>query len=71
MASRTPQPGREAYGLRLGLASLGFVLCVAIGVGVLVAGGPVWFPVVLFLIALTAVVDMLTIRRKIKQGRRY
>lgn len=69
MASRTPQPGREALGLRLGLASLGFVLCVAIGVGVLVAGGPVWFPIVLFIIALTAAVDMLTIRRRISRRR--
>ena len=67
MSSPTPRPGREALGLRLGLASLGAVLCVAIGVGVLVAGGPVWFPVVLFVIALTAVVDMLTIRRRISQ----
>jgi membrane protein implicated in regulation of membrane protease activity len=67
MASRTPQPGREALGLRLGLASLGFVLCVAIGVGVLVAGGPVWFPIVLFVVALTALVDMLTIRRRISR----
>jgi membrane protein implicated in regulation of membrane protease activity len=67
MASRAPRPGREALGLRLGLASLGAVLCIAIGVGVLVAGGPVWFPVVLFVIALTAVVDMLTIRRRISR----
>lgn len=70
MASRAPQPGREALGLRLGLASLGLVLCVAIGVGVLVAGGPVWFPIVLFVIALTALVDIVTIRRRISRRHR-
>ena len=68
MTAGAPRPGREALGLRLGLASLGAVLCVAIGVGVLVAGGPVWCPVVLFVIALTAVVDMLTIRRRISRN---
>jgi membrane protein implicated in regulation of membrane protease activity len=68
MTSGAPRPGREALGLRLGLASLGAVLCIAIGVGVLVAGGPVWFPIVLFAIALTAVVDMLTIRRRISRN---
>lgn len=67
MASRTPQPGREALGLRLGLASTGFVLCAAIGVGVLVAGGPIWFPIVLFVVALTALVDALMIRRRISR----
>jgi hypothetical protein len=61
-------PARSALTLRLVLAVFGLVVCVAGGIGVLVAGMPVWGAVVLLVLAGTALVDIVVIVRRKARG---
>jgi membrane protein implicated in regulation of membrane protease activity len=54
--------------LRLVLATFGLVVCVAGGIVVLAAGAPVWFPVVLFVLAAVALVDLTVVARRKLRG---
>src|SRR3954469_10368735 len=56
-------PAQSALTLRLILAVFGFVVCVAGGVAFLLAGLPVWTAVVLFVLALIALVDVVVVAR--------
>ena len=60
-------PARSALTLRLVLAVFGLVVCVAAGIGVLVAGMPTW-GVALFIMAGIALVDIAVIVRRKAQG---
>lgn len=61
-------PAQSALTLRLVLATTGLVVCVAGGVVALLAGTPVWFPVVLFVLAAVAVVDLVVVARRKLRG---
>ena len=61
-------PARSALTLRLVLAVFGLVVCVVGGIGVLVAGMPTWGAVALFLLAGTALVDIVVIVRRKARG---
>jgi hypothetical protein len=61
-------PARSALTLRLVLATFGLVVCVAGGIVVLAAGAPVWFPVVLFVLAAVALVDLTVVARRKLRG---
>jgi Flp pilus assembly protein TadB len=61
-------PAQSALTLRLVLAAFGVVVCVAGGIVFLVAGVPVAFAVVLFVLAATAVVDLVVIARRKRRG---
>jgi membrane protein implicated in regulation of membrane protease activity len=61
-------PAQSALTLRLVLAALGLVVCVAGGVVALLAGTPVWFPVVLFVLAAVALVDLVVVARRKLRG---
>jgi membrane protein implicated in regulation of membrane protease activity len=61
-------PAQSALTLRLVLAAFGLVVCVAGGVAVLVAGAPVWFPVVLFVLAAVALADLAVVARRKARG---
>jgi CHASE2 domain-containing sensor protein len=58
-------PAQSALTLRLVLAIFGLLVCAVGGVILLLAGVPVWIPVVFFVLAAIALVDMgVVIRRK-------
>jgi membrane protein implicated in regulation of membrane protease activity len=61
-------PARSALTLRLVLAVFGLVVCVAGGIVFLAAGLPVWFAVVLFVLAAVALVDIVVIVRRKARG---
>ena len=61
-------PARSALTLRLVLAVFGLVVCVAGGIGVVVAGMPAWGAVALFALAGTALVDIVVIARRKARG---
>jgi hypothetical protein len=61
-------PARSALTLRLVLAVFGLVVCVAAGIGVLVARMPTWGAVALFILAGTALVDIAVIVRRKARG---
>ena len=61
-------PAQSALTLRLVLAAFGLVVCVAGGVVVLAAGAPVWFTVVLFVLAAVALVDLVVVARRKLRG---
>jgi len=61
-------PAQSALTLRLVLAVFGLVVCVAGGVLVLAAGAPVWFAVVLFVLAAVALVDLVVVVRRKARG---
>ena len=61
-------PARSALTLRLVLAVFGLVVCVAAGVGFLVAGLPGWMVVTLFVLAGIALVDIGVILRRKARG---
>jgi Flp pilus assembly protein TadB len=61
-------PAQSALTLRLVLAAFGFVVCVAGGIVFLVAGVPVAFSVVLFVLAAAAVVDLIVVARRKRRG---
>jgi membrane protein implicated in regulation of membrane protease activity len=60
-------PAQSALTLRLVLAAFGLVVCVVGGVLVQAAGAPLWFAVVLYVLAAVALVDLVVIiRRKVR-----
>jgi hypothetical protein len=61
-------PAQSALTLRLVLASFGVLVCLAGGVIALVAGTPLWFPVVLFVLAAVALVDLGVVARRKLRG---
>jgi hypothetical protein len=61
-------PARSALTLRLVLAVFGLIVCVGGGLAVLAAGMPGWGAVVLFLLAGTALVDIVVIVRRKARG---
>jgi uncharacterized protein DUF6343 len=61
-------PAQSALTLRLVLASFGALVCLAGGVIALVAGTPLWFPVVLFVLAAIALVDLGVVARRKLRG---
>ena len=61
-------PARSALTLRLVLALFGLVVCTAGGIGILAAGMPVWAAIVLFVLAVTALVDVVVIVRRKARG---
>jgi membrane protein implicated in regulation of membrane protease activity len=61
-------PAQSALTLRLILAVFGLVVCVAGGVVFLLAGLPVWTAVVLFVLAVIALVDVLVVARRKARG---
>jgi hypothetical protein len=61
-------PARSALTLRLVLAVFGLVVCVAGGVWVLAADLPLWAGVVLFVLAATALIDIVVIARRKARG---
>jgi hypothetical protein len=61
-------PARSALTLRLVLAAFGLVVCLVLGVIALSAGVPVWLPVVLFVLAAVAVVDLVVVARRKARG---
>lgn len=61
-------PAQSALTLRLVLAAIGLVICTAGGVGAVVAGTPLWFPVVLFVLAAVALVDLVVVARRKRRG---
>jgi Flp pilus assembly protein TadB len=72
-SSRTmPEGGagaaRSALTLRLVLAVFGLVVCVVGGVVVLAAGAPLWFAVVLFVLAAIALIDLVVVARRKLRG---
>lgn len=62
------RPAQSALTLRLVLAGFGLVVCVAGGIAVLAAGAPVWFAVVLFVLAAVALVDIVVVTRRKRRG---
>ena len=72
-SSRTmPEGGagaaRSALTLRLVLAAFGLVLCTVLGVLALGADVPVAFPIVLFVLAAIALVDLVVVARRKLRG---
>jgi hypothetical protein len=61
-------PAQSALTLRLILAVFGLVICVVGGIVLLAAGLPVAFPVVLFVLAAVAAVDIVVIVRRKARG---
>jgi membrane protein implicated in regulation of membrane protease activity len=61
-------PAQSALTLRLVLATFGLVVCVAGGVVVLAAGAPLWFAVLLFVLAAVALVDLVVVARRKLRG---
>jgi len=61
-------PAQSALTLRLVLAVFGLLVCVAGGVAVLLAGAPVWFAVVLFVLGAVALVDLGVVARRMLRG---
>jgi hypothetical protein len=61
-------PARSALTLRLVLAVFGLVVCIAGGIGVLVADMPAWGAVALFALAGTALIDIVVIARRKARG---
>jgi membrane protein implicated in regulation of membrane protease activity len=61
-------PAQSALTLRLVLAAVGLVVCTAGGVVALLAGAPTWFPVVLFVLAAVALVDLVVVARRKLRG---
>jgi len=61
-------PAQSALTLRLVLAAFGLLVCVAGGIVVLLAGAPLWFPVVLFVLAAVALVDLVVVARRKRRG---
>jgi hypothetical protein len=61
-------PAQSALTLRLILAAFGLVICVVGGIVLLIAGLPVAFPVVLFVLAAIAAVDIVVIIRRKARG---
>jgi membrane protein implicated in regulation of membrane protease activity len=61
-------PAQSALTLRLVLATFGLLVCLAGGVIALVAGTPLWFPVVLFVLAAVALVDLGVVARRKLRG---
>ena len=62
------RPAQSALTLRLVLAVFGLVVCLAGGIGVLTAGAPVGFAVVLLVLAAIALVDIGVIVRRKARG---
>ena len=61
-------PARSALTLRLVLAVFGLVVCTAGGIGFLAAGMSVWAAIVLFVLAVIALVDIVVIVRRKSRG---
>jgi membrane protein implicated in regulation of membrane protease activity len=61
-------PAQSALTLRLVLAAFGLVVCVVGGILVLAAGAPVWFAVVLFVLAAIALIDLVVVARRKLRG---
>jgi membrane protein implicated in regulation of membrane protease activity len=61
-------PAQSALTLRLVLATFGALVCLAGGIVALVAGTPLWFPVVLFVLAAVALVDLGVVARRKLRG---
>jgi membrane protein implicated in regulation of membrane protease activity len=61
-------PAQSALTLRLVLAAFGLVVCLVGGVVVLAAGAPLWFAVVLFVLAAIALVDLVVVARRKLRG---
>jgi hypothetical protein len=61
-------PAQSALTLRLILAVFGLAVCVVGGIALLAAGLPVGFPVVLFVLAAVAAVDIVVILRRKARG---
>jgi heme A synthase len=61
-------PARSALTLRLVLAGFGLVVCVVLGIVALAAGVPLWLPVVLFVLAAVALVDLGVVARRKARG---
>jgi hypothetical protein len=61
-------PAQSALSLRLILAVFGLVVCLAGGLLVLLSPLPVWFAVVLFVLAAVAAVDLVVIIRRKARG---
>jgi membrane protein implicated in regulation of membrane protease activity len=61
-------PAQSALTLRLVLAAFGLVVCVVGGVLVQAAGAPLWFAVVLFVLAAVALVDLVVVARRKMRG---
>jgi len=61
-------PAQSALTLRLVLATFGLLVCLAGGVIALVVGTPLWFPVVLFVLAAVALVDLGVVARRKLRG---
>jgi membrane protein implicated in regulation of membrane protease activity len=61
-------PAQSALTLRLVLAAFGLLVCVAGGIVVLAAGAPLWFAVVLFVLAAIALVDLVVVARRKLRG---
>jgi hypothetical protein len=61
-------PAQSALTLRLILAVFGLVVCLGGGVVVLLTPLPVWFAVVLFVLAAVAAVDLVVIIRRKARG---
>lgn len=61
-------PAASPLTLRLVLAGFGLVACVAGVVWTLVDDGPVWFAVLLGVLAVVAAVDIVVIRRRMARG---
>jgi membrane protein implicated in regulation of membrane protease activity len=61
-------PAQSALTLRLVLAAFGLVICVAGGIVVLMAGAPLWFAVVLFVLGAVALIDLVVVARRKLRG---
>jgi membrane protein implicated in regulation of membrane protease activity len=61
-------PAQSALTLRLILAVFGLVVSLAGGIVLLLAGVPLWLPVVLFVLAGVAAVDMGVVARRKARG---
>jgi membrane protein implicated in regulation of membrane protease activity len=61
-------PAQSALTLRLVLATFGALVCLAGGIVALVAGTPLWFPVVLFVLAAVALIDLGVVARRKLRG---
>jgi len=61
-------PAQSALTLRLVLAVFGVVVCVVGGIVFLRVGLPVWMAIVLFLLALVALVDIAVVARRKARG---
>jgi membrane protein implicated in regulation of membrane protease activity len=61
-------PAQSALTLRLVLAVFGLVVCVAGGIVFLHVGLPVWAAIVLFVLAVVALVDIAVVARRKARG---